>query len=77
MADQFDQAQEIDALMRSSAMAQQAKKAAAMPKLEPTGECQNPACGEPLRRVRNPAGELAMPLFCNADCAKQHARCSK
>ena len=65
MADQFDQAQRIDQLMADSARAHQEKKAAAEPKLLPTGECQNPACGEPVP---------APKLFCNAECAKQHAR---
>ena len=65
MADQFDQAQEIDALMAASARAQQEKKAAKEPKLEATGECLNPLCGEPVD---------APKLFCGPNCAKEHAR---
>jgi hypothetical protein len=71
MADQFDQAQEIDALMRSSAIAQQAKKAAASPKLEAIGECHNPLCGEPFE------GDDIAKLFCGPKCAAEHARRSK
>lgn len=65
MADQFDNAQRIDQLMTESARAHQAKLAASEPKLDPTGECQNPMCGEPVEPPR---------LFCNAKCASEHAR---
>jgi len=68
MADQFDQAQETEALMTSSALAAQAKRAACAPAVEATGECQNPLCGEPVEHPK---------LFCDAKCAAAHAKRSK
>lgn len=68
MADQFERAQELDALNLASSLALQERRAASTPKLSHTGECQNPLCGEPLESPR---------LFCGPICAKQHARRSK
>lgn len=64
MADQFDQATETEALSLSAALAAQAARAANAPKVEPTGECLNPLCGEPLAHPR---------LFCGANCAAEYA----
>lgn len=68
MADEFDRAQELDALAVTSAMNLQRKLAAAAPKLTATGECLNPLCGEPLDPPQ---------LFCGPQCAQEHARRSK
>lgn len=68
MADQFDQASETEALALSVALAVQAAKAASSAKPEPTGECLNPLCCEPLGHPR---------LFCGPKCAQEHARYSK
>ncbi len=68
MADQFDQAQRIDELMRDSARAAQQKQAARTPPAVPTGECLNPLCGEPVGPPK---------LFCNSGCAAQHAKFQK
>jgi hypothetical protein len=65
MADQFDQASETEALSISSALAAQAKRAAAAIPLAATGECQNPLCGEPLDPPR---------LFCGSRCAAEHSK---
>jgi hypothetical protein len=65
MADVFDQAQDL--VLRENELARMAQQrlASHAPKLEPTGECQNPLCGEPLDGAR---------LFCGPDCAKEHAK---
>ena len=68
MADEFDRAQELDALAVTSALNHHAKLAARAPKLAHTGECHNPLCGEPLESPR---------LFCGPKCAQQHAKRSK
>jgi hypothetical protein len=68
MADLFDQAQETDALLVSSALAAQRARAASTAQPDPTGECLNPLCGEPLDMPR---------LFCGPKCATEHARYSK
>lgn len=47
------------------ALAEQRAKAASAKKLHPTGECQNPLCGEPVEGER---------LFCGPICAKEHAK---
>lgn len=65
MADQFDKAQETDALIAEDARARQALKAASEPKLGSIGECWNDACGEPLEHPR---------LFCGPKCAEAHAK---
>ncbi len=68
MTDTFDQASETEALTLSAALAAQAAKAAASTKLEPTGECLNPICGEPVDEPR---------LFCGPKCAQGYARYAK
>jgi hypothetical protein len=68
MADDFERAQELDALAVVSARNLQERKAAREPKLEHTGECLNPLCGEPIESPR---------LFCGIPCAQEHARRSK
>jgi hypothetical protein len=65
MADVFEQAQEREQLDRQQALKAQQLMAAAAPKLLPTGECQNPLCGEPVDGER---------LFCGAACAAEHAK---
>lgn len=69
MADQFDKAQELDALAVESAMAEQAKRAASAPRLQPVGYCLNPACEEPFT---DPAR-----LFCNPQCGAEFQRRQK
>lgn len=66
MADQFDKAQDLDALAVQSALALQAKKAANAPRFQPIGCCLNPRCGE---EFTEPAR-----LFCNPQCEREHAR---
>jgi hypothetical protein len=73
MPDIFDQAQERDQQQLAESLAAQAARAAASPKLEATGNCLNPLCGEDLQ----PLASGVMPLFCGADCAKKHAYYSK
>jgi hypothetical protein len=68
VADEFDRAQELDALAVTSALNLQRKLAANAPRLDHTGECQNPLCGEPLDPPQ---------LFCGPSCAREHARRSK
>jgi len=70
MADQFDRAQELDALAQQSAMNAHQLKAAQARKLVAIGECLNPACGEPFDN--EPAR-----LFCNPQCGAEHARRAK
>jgi hypothetical protein len=65
MADQFDRAQDEDARQTAFAIAAQQRQAASAPKLEATGECLNPLCGEDLDPPR---------LFCGPSCAQEHAR---
>lgn len=65
MSDQFDQAQETEALLISSALAAQAKRAACSIQLEAIGECHNPLCGEPLELPK---------LFCGPKCAAEHSK---
>ena len=65
MADQFDQAQELDALSVVSALALQQKRAASEPKLFADGECWNEACAEPLAHPK---------LFCGPKCAQAYDR---
>lgn len=64
MADEFDQASDIEMRERERSIAAQAAKAAASPKLQPTGECQNPRCGEPFEHGSD-------KLFCGPACAQQ------
>lgn len=66
MADQFDRAQELDAMAVQAAMAAHQLKAAATPRLQPTGCCLNPACDLPL--------DTPGALFCNPTCGAEHAR---
>lgn len=66
MADQFDRAQDTDALITEDARERHALKAASELKLVPTGECQNPVCGEPFHNSAR--------LFCGPICAQAHAR---
>jgi hypothetical protein len=66
MADQFDAASDIEMRDRELRLAAQLAKAAAMPRLIPTGECLNPRCGEAFE-----VGSLK--LFCNSKCAQQHS----
>jgi len=68
MADVFDAAQEAEARETAHALAAQQARAASAPKLEATGECLNPLCGEELEPPR---------LFCGPSCAQEHARRSK
>lgn len=68
MADEFDRAQELELLNLQQSLAAQAEIARATPKLQATGECLAPRCGEPL-----PAGQL----FCGPACAQFHARYSR
>lgn len=65
MADEIQQAQ--DHALREVERARKAQQlmAASMPKLQPSGECLNPLCGEPLEGVQ---------LFCGPACAKEHAK---
>ncbi len=66
MADQFDLAQELDAMAVQSAMAAHQKQAAKAQRLAPMGYCLNPACGEDFTD--------AARLFCNPECEREHAR---
>lgn len=68
MTDQFDQAQATEALETEAALRAHQLRAAAAEKVEPTGECLNPLCGEPLDPPQ---------LFCGSQCAREHARRSK
>lgn len=70
MTDQFDRAQELDAMAALAAMEEQRIRAARAPKLAPSGECQNPRCGEEF-----PAGDNR--LFCNSHCAAEHQRLTR
>lgn len=63
--DDFERAQEREQLDRQQALTAQQQSAAAMPKLQPTGECRNPLCCEPLDPPK---------LFCGPKCAEEHAR---
>lgn len=65
MADDLDRAQDEAARQTEFALAQQMAAAARIPKLEATGECRNPLCGEELEKPR---------LFCGPKCATEHAR---
>lgn len=69
MADQFDRAQELDALATQSALAVHQLKAAAAAKLVPTGECLNPRCCEPFTDPQR--------LFCDPGCGAEHARLTR
>lgn len=66
MADQFDRAQELDAMAVQAAMAEQQRKAAAEPRLKPTGSCLNPACDLPLDKPG--------ALFCDLACGHEYQR---
>jgi hypothetical protein len=68
MTDTFDQAQATEALETDAALRAQQLRAALAPRVDPTGECLNPLCGEPVESPK---------LFCNANCAQEHARRSK
>lgn len=76
MADILDQAQ--DSLEREEQAAQAARQAQAAWDAahapDPTGECLNPLCGEPLDPVPDGHGGAVMPLFCGPACAKEHAK---
>lgn len=65
MADQFDRAQELDAMAAQSALAEVQRQAAKAARLMPTGFCLNPACDEPFTD--------AARLFCNPRCGEAHA----
>jgi hypothetical protein len=65
MADQFDRAQELDAMAVEAARAEQERRAARSAKLAPVGHCLNPACEEPLEGQR---------LFCGPACEAEHRR---
>jgi hypothetical protein len=66
MADEFDRASDIEMRERESSIAAQNAKAAATPKLQPKGECQNPRCGEEFEPGSN-------RLFCGPKCAQSHS----
>jgi hypothetical protein len=66
MADQFDRAQELDALAVESFLALHQKNAAKAARLVPTGACLNPVCEEPFEEVAR--------LFCNPACESEHRR---
>jgi len=66
VADQFDRAQELDAMAIQSALAAHQKQAAKAARLTPTGACLNPACDEPFTD--------AARLFCNPACESEHRR---
>lgn len=66
MADQFDRAQELDAMAVEAAMADQQRKAAQAARLTPVGHCLNPACEEPFTD--------AARLFCNPQCGAEYQR---
>jgi hypothetical protein len=68
MTDLFDHAQATEALETDAALRAQQLRAALAEKVQPTGECLNPLCGEPLDPPQ---------LFCNSQCAREHARRSK
>lgn len=68
MTDPFDQASATEALTLSVALEAQQRRAAATPRPDPTGECLNPLCGEPVAAPR---------LFCGQNCAAVHARYNK
>lgn len=69
MADIYDLATEREERDRAEALANQAAKAAAYPRMRPMGYCRNVRCAEPF-----PANDNR--LFCNSDCAQEHARLS-
>ena len=66
MADQFDAASDAEMRDREAVIAAQLAKAAATPRLMPTGECHNPRCGEAF-------DVGSQKLFCNSKCAQQHS----
>jgi len=68
MGDLTDQVQDRDAQQLAEALQAQQVKASLTPKLQPTGECRNPLCCEPLEGDR---------LFCGPACAQEHARRNK
>jgi hypothetical protein len=68
MTDLFDHAQATEALETDAALRAQQMRAALAEKVQPTGECLNPLCGEPLDPPQ---------LFCGPKCAREHARRSK
>lgn len=65
MSDIFDQAQDTEANETAAALLRQQMKAAATPHPDPTGECMNPLCCEPLDPPK---------LYCGPKCAQEHAR---
>lgn len=70
MADVFDQATAREEKEREFLLAAQAAAREATPKTEPAGHCLNPRCGEPF--------EPGDPrLFCDRECADEHARLTR
>lgn len=67
MADEIDRAQDAEARNLSHALDAQRVLASLTPKMQPTGYCHSPVCGDEF-----PANDNR--LFCGRECADDHQR---
>lgn len=67
MPDFFDRASEHEQQALADQLHAQQLRAALTPKSAPSGECNNPKCGEEF-----PLGDKR--LYCDSNCAAEHAR---
>lgn len=71
MADDIDRAQELDAINTSDAIERHMIMSSIARRLQPTGECRNPRCGEPF------VAADSNRIFCGPECAAEHEHLRK
>lgn len=70
MTDIFDQASLVEEQTLQGHLQAQRLRAAAGPKVAPSGECQNPRCAEEFDPGDN-------RIYCNSRCADEHQRLTR